>query len=134
MVIIVLTFAIPKFSSNADDDYDYFENIQGEGSIASNGVECAGIGQDIFKKGGSAADAAIAVLLCEGLSNPHSMGIGGGFVATIFIKENGFVETLNARERAPLAATEDMFVNNPIASQSGIYKTHQAISLYIFNY
>lgn len=115
MVIIVLTFAIPKQSSNDNNN----DEIQGKGAIASNGVECADIGREIFKKGGSAADAAIAVLLCDGISNPHSMGIGGGFVATIFIKETGFVETLNARERAPLDATENMFINNTKASQSG---------------
>lgn len=55
------------------------------------------------------ADAAIASLLCEGVSNPHSMGIGGGFLLTIYNKVTGTAEVLNARECAPLAADKYMF-------------------------
>lgn len=59
---------------------------------------------------GSVADAAIATLFCEGVAVPQSCGLGGGFFLTIYTKSTGKVETLNAREVAPKAATEDMFV------------------------
>ncbi|XP_030567698.1 scoloptoxin SSD14 [Drosophila novamexicana] len=49
-------------------------------------------------------------MLCEGVVLPHSLGVGGGFMATIYSKETGHVETLIARETAPAAATQDMFV------------------------
>lgn len=64
--------------------------------------------------GGSVADAAIAGLLCEGVASPQSTGLGGGFVMTIFDKKNDKVKTLIARDVAPLAATEDMFVNRTV--------------------
>lgn len=60
---------------------------------------------------GTAVDAVIATLFCEGIAVPQSMGLGGGFVATIYDKASGKVETLIARERAPLAAYESMFIN-----------------------
>lgn len=37
------------------------------------------------------------------------MGIGGGFLLTIYNKLSGTAEVLNARECAPIAATKEMF-------------------------
>lgn len=65
--------------------------------------------RNILRRGGSVADSAIAALLCEGVTNPHSMGIGGGFILTIYIKRKGKAEILNARECAPCRSNKYMF-------------------------
>lgn len=65
----------------------------------------------MLRDGGSVADAAIAALVCEGVTCPQSTGLGGAFVLTIYTKATGKVETLIARDVAPLAATQDMFGN-----------------------
>ena len=44
------------------------------------------------------------------------MGPGGGFFMTIYQQSTGKVQVLNARERAPLKATEDMFNGDPLMS------------------
>lgn len=75
---------------------------------------------NILKKQGSAVDAAIATLFCEGVTCPQSMGLGGGFVATIYSKSIGKVESLTARETAPKAATEDMYVNKNVTGALAI--------------
>ncbi|XP_050742624.1 scoloptoxin SSD14 isoform X1 [Drosophila biarmipes] len=93
---------------------DKAEEPRRMGAVASNGEGCAEVGGAMLDIGGSAADAAIATMLCEGVMLPHSLGVGGGFVATIYSREMGHKETLVARETAPAAATEDMFVGREI--------------------
>lgn len=62
-------------------------------------------------RNGSVADAAIATLFCEGVTCAQCMGLGGGFLMTIYTKSRGIVETLNARETAPAASHKYMFGN-----------------------
>lgn len=40
-------------------------------AIVTCGVECADIGMNIMKRGGSVADAGVAVLICEGIVCPQ---------------------------------------------------------------
>jgi gamma-glutamyltranspeptidase/glutathione hydrolase/leukotriene-C4 hydrolase len=91
----------------------------GPGAIVTNGIECAAIGKLIMDEGGSAADVAVATIICEGITCPQSSGLGGGFLLTIYTKETGKVETLNAREVAPKMATEDMYVKDSSGSVRG---------------
>ncbi|XP_065159538.1 glutathione hydrolase 1 proenzyme-like [Atheta coriaria] len=89
------------------------------GAAVTNGPECAVIARDIINKGGSVVDAGIAAALCEGASMSQSMGLGGGFFATIYIKDTGKVYTINARETAPQGVTADMYYGNLNASRTG---------------
>ena len=50
---------------------------------------------------GTAVDAAIATLFCNGLISSQSMGVGGGFLMTIYDKSSKKVTTIDAREAAP---------------------------------
>ena len=47
------------------------------------------------------------------------MGLGGGFMMTIYDASSGQSFSLDAREAAPMASTPDMFHGDPDASTHG---------------
>ncbi|CAH1233727.1 GGT1 [Branchiostoma lanceolatum] len=88
------------------------------GAVASDSAECSRIGRDILVKG-SVVDAAIATLLCLGVMLPHSLGLGGGLQMTVYNRDTGTSQVIDARETAPLASQEDMFAEDPETSVFG---------------
>lgn len=88
-------------------------------AVCADGPPCAEIGRDILSKGGSAIDATIATMICNGVYTMQSMGMGGGFVMTIYKKDENKVYTLNAREKAPLGIKEEFYKNDQKTSKVG---------------
>ncbi|XP_052805945.1 glutathione hydrolase 1 proenzyme-like isoform X2 [Mya arenaria] len=90
-------------------------------AVASDVTQCSEVGRDILEKaGGNAVDAAVAALLCMGLADPQSMGIGGGFFMTIYNRTTGESHSIDARETAPIHATVDMYYGNASSSKGGL--------------
>ncbi|HET9694704.1 MAG TPA: gamma-glutamyltransferase family protein [Steroidobacteraceae bacterium] len=69
-------------------------------------------GLEVLRKGGSAADAAVAVQAALGLVEPQSSGLGGGAFMLHYDAETRTVTAFNGRETAPAAATPDMFLDD----------------------
>ncbi|KAG7202112.1 hypothetical protein KM043_004781 [Ampulex compressa] len=80
-----------------------------KGAVCVDGAPCALIGKSILEKNGSAVDATIAALICNGLVTMQSMGLGGGFIMMIYERSKKRAYVLNARDRAPLAANSTMY-------------------------
>lgn len=93
--------------------------VYSQAAVATDAPLCADVGKDILQRDGSAVDAAIATLLCMGVVNMHSSGIGGGFLMTIYNSSTGTAEVLDAREIAPAAATQNMFAGEDASSLLG---------------
>lgn len=88
-------------------------------AVAADGEPCSQIGRDMLLEGGNAMDAAVAALFCIGVVHPQSAGIGGGFLLTVYDSKTGQGRCLNARETAPMHATQSMFQGNASLSQKG---------------
>ncbi|XP_036000468.1 glutathione hydrolase 5 proenzyme-like [Fundulus heteroclitus] len=76
-------------------------------AVAADTRKCSEIGRDILQRGGSAVDGAIAALLCTGIMNPQSAGIGGGSMFTV-MDSSGNVNIINSRETAPSNVNPDL--------------------------
>lgn len=78
--------------------------------VASQHIIASKIGVDVMKRGGNAVDAAIAVGLALAVVYPEAGNLGGGGFMLIRFKD-GRTTAIDYRERAPKAATRDMFVD-----------------------
>lgn len=81
-------------------------------------------GFEILTAGGNAFDAAVAVSAALAVVEPYSSGIGGGGFWLLHTAEDGRDVMVDGRERAPLAATRDLYQDEqgnviPGASMNG---------------
>jgi gamma-glutamyltranspeptidase / glutathione hydrolase len=79
--------------------------------VVSARVEASRIGTNILKIGGNAFDAMAATQLALAVAYPYAGNIGGGGFM-VYRKANGDIGALDFREKAPLAATKDMYLDS----------------------
>ena len=68
-------------------------------------------GHEILRKGGNAFDAAVAVTAVLAVVEPYSSGLGGGGFWLLHRASDGFQTMVDGRERAPLAAHRDLYLD-----------------------
>ena len=96
--------------------------ISNNAMVVTAREEASKIGIEILKKGGNAFDAMVATELALAVAYPYAGNIGGGGFM-VFRKNNGEVGSLDYREKAPIGATRDMYLdknNNVIEGLSTI--------------
>lgn len=101
---------------------DHYKN----GMVVCATPSAAKVGLDILKKGGNAVDAAVAVQFALEVTHPEAGNIGGGGFM-VYRGANGSTNTLDFREKAPAAASANMYLDsagNVIPNMSLL--THQA--------
>src|SRR5450631_2434963 len=87
------------------------------------------VGVDILKEGGNAVDAAVAVGYALAVVYPAAGNLGGGGFMTIQFAD-GRKTFLDFREKAPLAATPDMYLDSSAnVVQGASTKGHLAVGV-----
>jgi gamma-glutamyltranspeptidase/glutathione hydrolase len=131
--LLALLIVAPLLTSCVTDGYNHqAAKVLSAASAHSTGVassadpRATAAGEEMLAKGGSATDAAIAIMLALTVVEPQSSGIGGG---GFYVRANsaGEVTTIDGRETAPAAAGPDWFLDDKsepvtrgVAVQSGL--------------
>ena len=80
-------------------------------AIASAYPLASQAGLEILAAGGNAFDAAVAVSAALAVVEPSSSGLGGGGFYLMHRQSDGYETMLDAREKAPAAASRDMYLD-----------------------
>ena len=93
--------------------------------ISSDGEATSRAGAKMIALGGNAIDAAVAASFTISVERPHSTGLGGGGFLLLHLAKQKKTIAFDFRERAPLAASKDMFLDKdknviPFASQETV--------------
>lgn len=94
------------------------------GMVVSDNQIASEVGADILQQGGNAIDATVATALALAVVHPQAGNIGGGgFI--VYLDAEGASTTFDFREKAPLAATVDMFMDEngdyiPMINHNGL--------------
>ncbi len=79
--------------------------------VVSAREEASKIGVDILKKGGNAFDAMVATEMALAVAYPLAGNLGGGGFM-VYRRNTGDVGAIDYREKAPLAAHKDMYLDS----------------------
>jgi gamma-glutamyltranspeptidase/glutathione hydrolase len=98
------------------------------GAVVSDTLESTDAGLEVLRKGGTAADAAVAVASTLGVTDPYVAGLGGGGYFVYYDARTHRVSTIDGRETTPRAGSETMFIDPatgqpypfPVAVTSGL--------------
>ncbi|MBI1403984.1 MAG: gamma-glutamyltransferase [Porphyrobacter sp.] len=86
-------------------------HFRGAGAVSSADPRATAAGEAMLAAGGSATDAAIAVMLALNVVEPQSSGIGGGGFMLRGDGKSGEVVSFDGRETAPASATPTRFLD-----------------------
>ncbi|TGL77405.1 gamma-glutamyltransferase [Leptospira yasudae] len=91
---------------------DYFSESKNL-MIATDSPEATQAGIEVGKLGGNVVDVVVATSFAISVTRPHSTGLGGGGFLVLYLKEFSEPIAFDFRERAPNAASRNMYKRKP---------------------
>lgn len=81
------------------------------GAVSTVDPDASAAAIEVLRKGGNAADAAVAAAATLGVTEPYSAGIGGGGYFVFYDAKTGGVGTIDGRETAPATMPHNAFID-----------------------
>ncbi|AXJ09140.1 gamma-glutamyltransferase [Arthrobacter sp. PM3] len=103
-------FASPAFADPRETEKTPTATGYG-GAVSTVDPEASAAAIEVLRKGGNAADAAVAAAATLGVTEPYSAGIGGGGYFLFYDAKTGTVGTVDGRETAPATMPHDAFID-----------------------
>lgn len=107
-------------TENVEPQHIKFEEFD-KAAVVSDSEQCSNVGKDILQQGGSAVDAAIAVLFCIGTVQFYFSGVGGGGFMLIYKRDEKKMYGFDYRETVPANAKKSVFQENKKKKLYGKY-------------
>ncbi|MFC1542160.1 gamma-glutamyltransferase [Candidatus Latescibacterota bacterium] len=134
--LLLLLFVSPVWSKGGKTS-----TFARKGMVVSDSEIASQMGCSILKSGGNAIDAAVATAFALAVTWPTAGNIGGGGFL-VYHSTDGNVTSFDFREKAPIAATQDMYLSEQRlirdnsnhdgflsigvpGTVAGLYKAHQ---------
>jgi len=110
ILLFIVCLLVTSCQKELQDSEKVIGLITEKAMVVSARVEASRIGTEILKKGGNAFDAMMATELALAVAYPYAGNIGGGGFM-VYRKNDGEIGALDYREKAPLAASRDMYLD-----------------------
>jgi gamma-glutamyltranspeptidase/glutathione hydrolase len=110
LTIIFLSGCSGKIRTGTSEIIEGQDIVADSGMVVSAHLQSSRIGVNILRRGGNAIDAAIATEFALAVCYPEAGNIGGG--GFMLIRTNdGKTDVIDFREKAPLLASRDMYLD-----------------------
>jgi gamma-glutamyltranspeptidase/glutathione hydrolase len=133
LALFLILFACVSSQSQKHGNYSPVESTRSSSDfrqVANNGMVvtahtlASDAGRDMLARGGNAIDAAVASSFVISVVRPQSTGLGGGGFLVFYDAKSKTSRSFDFRERAPLAATRDMFLDHSGEPRKITYNNH----------
>ncbi|MGH7884387.1 MAG: gamma-glutamyltransferase [Thermodesulfobacteriota bacterium] len=116
LIIIAIFFISIQNFARCEEPFDFSNSIHKpitaqNGMVVSENSYATKAGLEVLKEGGNAVDAAVTMGFVLAVTFPRAGNLGGGGFMLVLDKDSDEIVAIDYREKAPKAATKDMFLD-----------------------